>query len=796
MRRPAPRPCLLASLLLAWLPLGAPAADPGDASVRPSADVGRRVDVAGLVGRLARAPMERSDPRAGIEIALPLPNGRTERFRAMVSPILGPGLTRLLPDVRTYRAVGLDDPQAVARMDVTARGFRAIVATREGTAFIEPVEPGRTDVGMSHWDRGLEGPGSFECKTADRAMPAPTAVSRSSSTPVQLRTYRLVLVGTGEYTQYLGGVANATAEMITSINRLNMIYERDLAVRFVAAGLLPFPDPATDPFPGTFGDLELNQTVVDSNFDPSSYDLAQTLDQRGTTIAGLSYAPAVCTESKAGSWVEAGNVTANDLMIRVMAHELGHVLGAFHTGGCGPILAGAHEPGSGSTIMGRAIRCGVNDVLPAFLYFHAASIDAITQTLDGLPECGTSASTGSTAPAADAGADYTIPLGTPFALQGSGSDPDAPGLLTYSWEQWDQAVSANDTLTGPLDRYRPPTAVPVRYVPIVATVLADTIDKWEKLPRSNRLVHFRLVARDNHPGAGGHGWDDMTITATGAPFQVTSPDGGETIPTGPYVVTWNVGGGSVASHVNILLSTDGGASWTPLAANVPNDGSEDVALYSPVTTSTCRVKVEAVGNIFYDVSHADFTILGGVTSTLLTLFDANATPEGIVIRWRFSAPFERVVVERSDTGGASWSVATGELREEPEATRFLDPAVTPGHVYEYRLLATRDGTTSTFGPVRAQALETGYTLAITRVTPSPASRTFRVEYALPRAGHVRLTMLDVLGREVATLVDGVEEAGPHVATWKASAPGQPAGLYFLRLQSGNAAAVRRTIMLD
>jgi hypothetical protein len=148
------------------VPLEALAAGPSDAFVRPSADFGRRVDVPGLVERLARAPMESSDPQAGIEIALPLPDGRTERFRAMVSPILGPGLTRLLPDVRTYRAVGLDDPQAVARMDVTARGFRAIIATREGTALIEPVEPGRTDAGMSHWDRSLAGLrlSAFLCK--------------------------------------------------------------------------------------------------------------------------------------------------------------------------------------------------------------------------------------------------------------------------------------------------------------------------------------------------------------------------------------------------------------------------------------------------------------------------------------------------------------------------------------------------------------------------------------------------------------------------------------------------------
>ena len=60
-----------------------------------------------------------------------------------------------------------------------------------------------------------------------------------------------------------------------------------------------------------------------------------------------------------------------------------------------------------------------------------------------------------------------------------------------------------------------------------------------------------------------------------------------------------------------MLSTDGGATFpTTLAANTLNDGSQLVTLPSTATTQA-RVKVEAVGNIFFDVSDANFTISSG-----------------------------------------------------------------------------------------------------------------------------------------------------------------------------------------
>jgi Tol biopolymer transport system component len=77
--------------------------------------------------------------------------------------------------------------------------------------------------------------------------------------------------------------------------------------------------------------------------------------------------------------------------------------------------------------------------------------------------------------------------------------------------------------------------------------------------------------------------------------------------------------------------------------------------------------------------------------------------------------------------------------------------------------------------------------------PNPFNPTTSVEFRVSGFGFVALKVFDVLGREVATLVDEVRQAGAHTVRWDASS--LPSGVYYYRLQAGAFTQSRKMVFL-
>lgn len=432
------------------------------------------------------------------------------------------------------------------------------------------------------------------------------------------------MAATGEYTQFFGGtVLQAMAAIVTTVNSVNAIYNAEIGVHLTLIGDnddIVYTDATSDPFPLTNKNAE-TQAAIDAAIGSSDYDIGHLFHRAGSSISGnAGCIGCVCTAGSKGSGWSQGPNPGDGNFVFLVSHEMGHQHGANHTWngpGCGGEESPArYEPGSGTTIMSYSSICGADNIQGSQvgdLYFHAGSRVQITTYVGsgGGNACGTDTALPNAIPTVSAGADHTIPRGTPFVLTATGSDGDG-NPLTFGWEQYDigdkAALNAADNGNIPLFRSFPPTASPSRTLPTFADLLAGPGSLFpsklgEQLPSTDRSLNFRVTARDNVAGGGGADDDQMTITVLGDPFQVTSPGTGAGLECGVNdTLTWNVGGGNVAPTVDIRLSTDGGGSFPLLlAAGTGNDGSQSVAV--PATLAPdARVRIDSVGNIFFALS--------------------------------------------------------------------------------------------------------------------------------------------------------------------------------------------------
>jgi hypothetical protein len=616
--------------------------------IRPARGEGLDLDAT----RMQTALRDVVEQGADLRIQLPVGDGEFAPFALEAVGVMAPALAEKYPEILTVHGVAIDRPGTWARLDWTPQGFHGLIHTPDGFLYIDPWSRG-DDTAYACYSRKdfvrgeeardirctrLPGPVLRHLRDAPAYLKAHAQARHRGASTAERRTFRIAITTDHQYTDFHGGETAALAAIVTGLNRINAIYERDLGVRMelVANNDLLVFNATNDPHTGNFAATGIISTRIGA----LNYDIGHYLSGRhGGSLSALRV---VCNIAEKGDGMSASSSPNNDpYWINIVAHEIGHQFGADHTfnsvtdacGGGNRSATSAYEPGSGSTIMAYAGICGADDI-QGFSddYFHAYSLGEIQAYIASSAPCASTTNTPNHLPSVNAGNDYVIPARTPFLLSGSGSDSDGD-TLTYTWEQFDlgpaQSLAAPDNGQSPLFRSLPPSVEPTRSLPNLSYLLTGTSNPAERLPNSNRTLHFRLTARDNHGLGGGLVADDMTVQVidTGAPFGILSPNTAVTL-SGSHTVTWNTGGSQAApigeANVRILLSNDGGYTYPlVLAASTANDGSETISL-PPLTSSLARIRIEAIDNIFFDVSEENFSISPGGTS--VALFESAEAP--------------------------------------------------------------------------------------------------------------------------------------------------------------------------
>ncbi len=731
-----------------------------------------------------------------IVFSLPNADGILEEFELTEASNFEPELQAKFSDIRSFSGIGITDKSASVKLSISPQGIQTMVfRSDKEEEYIEPYTDDKLTYSVFKSQRKI-GQMPWNCSTQDNQLASalnqivtdqPISIARSGG---NLKILRLALSCNGEYANYFGATettldreARVLAAFNATLTRCNGIFEKDLALHL---SLIPtttsviYYTPATDPYSTTLSTWNSQlQTTLTAVIGEANYDIGHMFGASGGG-GNAGCIGCVCNAGK-GSGITSpadGIPSGDNFDIDYVAHEIGHQLGANHTFSMSTEGAGVNkEVGSGITIMSYA-GITAQDVAPHSIdIFHQASI-AQVQTNIETKTCGTTLSIAgnNTGPVVAPLTIYTIPRSTPFALTGSASDLNGDPL-TYTWEQNDNGnatttgaasvASATKTIGPNWISFRP-TSSPTRYFPQLSTILAgqnvtgplpggDAGANIEALSSVARTLNFRLTVRDNapfssntlSPEVGQTSFADVVITVSGTsgPFAVTAPNTAVSWGVGTTQnVTWSVGSTDLAPinvvNVKISLSTDGGQTFPiVLAETTPNDGTHPVVIPNNIG-NTARIKIEAIGNIFFDISNANFNIITApLCGDPIGLTTASITANSATISWTAVANATSYSVEYKLNTATTWTV----LNAAQTTTTASLTGLTEGTAYNWRVRATcASGTgnyaTANFSTTAACGNPTGLTTSgITTTNANLAwvavanATSYSVEYKLNTA---------------------------------------------------------------
>lgn len=597
-----------------------------------------KLDINQMKSELRKASLEDYSSRnvyfGKSTIQIPMPDGTISEFAITESPSMEPGISQRYSNIKSYKGINLEDRNEIIRFDLGPYGFHALISTNKGMIQVDPYNRENQEIYVSYYTSDYISDSYSNvpfCGVEHEAIDENRTIkfgSRSGE-PMELRVYRLAMACTPSWAAARGTVEKCLADMNTMMNRANLIYEKELAIKMLISDKndrVIFLDESTSPYTDTEqGRLLINQntTVLNTRIGSNFYDIGHILS-RCFDVGGIASLGSMCTFGKGAGVTCHNNLNIESIVTRVLSHEMGHQMSASHTfnacnGSTQLSLGTGFEPGSGSTIMSYAGGCGPDNLINNNDdYYHVASLNQMLGHTN-FPSsdaylCAEKVDIGNTVPSVSVNlrSNLFIPISTPFELTGQASDLENDPM-TYIWEQYNNGgTSPLGSPEGnvPIFRSLRPNVSPTRFFPNANRILTNRFkDVDELLPTYSRLLTFMFVVRDNHPLGSAANWQEVkfNVTADAGPFQLTFPRVDAKFKVGQKVnVTWDVANTDVApvncKRVNIYLSVNdelrtGNQNLIPLAINVDNDGSEQIIMPN-VISNRVRIVIKAADNIF------------------------------------------------------------------------------------------------------------------------------------------------------------------------------------------------------
>ena len=286
-------------------------------------------------------------------IQLPNANGKMLSFSVTERSNFSPVLAAKYPEIRAYRGFSVDNPQVKVYLSNAPSGLEATIVDRNAHTQTIIRKISQTDsryIIFSELDHS-EHDEHFSCSTPEptRVTTEPGSKSHGGvnlagqmslmtqfSDESALTTYRLAVATNGQYSVYNGGSKQSALSAINVLlTQLNFIFETDIGIRLELVGNndeVIYLDSATDPFDDTI-DSSTNvvlQSTLDSVIGSANYDIGHLFSGIGGG-GNAGAIGAVCNQFVKGSAWSASTRPRGPSFVNLIAHEMGHQIGANHT---------------------------------------------------------------------------------------------------------------------------------------------------------------------------------------------------------------------------------------------------------------------------------------------------------------------------------------------------------------------------------------------------------------------------------------------------------------------------------
>jgi hypothetical protein len=293
---------------------------------------------------------------------------------------------------------------------------------------------------------------------------------------------------------------------------------------------------------------------------------------------------------------------------------------------------------------------------------------------------------------------------------------------------------------------------------------------------------------------------NQPFTISKAPsLTLTHPNGGESYQGGnSESIIWS---SESMAKIKLEYSINDGLSWTVIASNI----TASLGSYSwnvpNVASITCKIRISNQDDAtFSDQSDAVFSIFKAPSLTLITPNGGENWLIGSLQNITWSAEsVAKVKLDYSADGGTGWITLAETIDANAGSYSWTLPDIASANC-KVRISNHDDATLFDVSdqPFTIEKKTGSSALKVNgnqfRNYPNPFSSLTHIEFKLPAESSVQLSIIDLYGREVTTLISGELPAGEHACQWE---PGnRPAGLYICRLQAGGVITTLKLIVQE